>query len=679
MPHYPKTKKDSVIDGIHGDEVIDNYRWLEDGKNKEVQHWIQDQNNFTDANLSSNLVTTFSSELEEEFRNEIFSNYYPSNGKYFWTERKPEDDQPILYMKQGLEGNPQKIIDTNILMKQRGKTVSLDYWHPSPSGQYLAYGLSEGGTEIATMYILNLSTMENLEDEIPRARYSQVAWLPDESAFYYKRLPQIGEVPPSEENYHAKLYKHELGRSFKSDQMIFGEGRSKNDMYGFIISKNGKYLLVRVAQNWNTSEVFLVDTSTNRATEIVSNIDAVFTPYFAGNDIVLYTNYKAPFLRVIKASPENLPESLDEWKEIIPESQYKLDSVKITENSLIATYLVDVINKIHVYDFEGSKIQGLDIPPMSTTSCSLNSNESEVFVSISNFFSQKTMLYLENREANLKELRKAPAHIDDNDYVVKQEWVKSKDGVKVPIFIIHKKDLVLNGKNPTILNGYGCHGIVKNPYYLGGYKPWLQRGGIFALANIRGGGEFGEEWHRAGSLSKKQNTFDDFIACSEYLIEHKYTSSKQLGIVGGSNGGLMVGAVMTQRPDLYKAVVCKVPVLDLYRFHLFLIAERWVHEFGDPRKKEEFEWLKKWSPYHQIKEDTTYPNVFFTTSVNDKRVDPLHARKMTALMQSNNLESKVLLRTYFDVGHGPGRTVKQRVKDSAETLGFFAIELGLDI
>jgi prolyl oligopeptidase len=417
--------------------------------------------------------------------------------------------------------------------------------------------------------------------------------LPDESAFYYERLPQIEEVSSSEENYHAKIYKHELGNSFQSDQMIFGEGRPKNDMYGFKISKNGKYLLVRVAQNWNTSEVFLVDTHTNTITEIVSNIDAVFNPYFAGNDIVLYTDYKAPLLRVIKASPENLPESINEWQEIVPEIHYKLDSIQMTDNSLIATYLIDVVNKVHIYDLEGNKIQDLDTPPMSTTSCSANPNESELFVSVSNFFSQKTMFYLENRDANLKELRKAPAYINDNNYVVKQEWVTSKGGVKIPMFIIHKKDLDLNGKNPTILYGYGCHGIVKNPYYLGAYKPWIQRGGIFALANIRGGGEFGEEWHRAGSLDKKQNTFDDFIICSEYLIEHNYTNQRQLGIVGGSNGGLMVGAAMTQRPDLYKAVVCKVPVLDLYRFHLFLIAERWVHEFGDPRKKEEFEWLKK--------------------------------------------------------------------------------------
>lgn len=670
------TRKDDIVENIHEQEVHDPYRWLENAENPEVQDWISSHNMETDEILKQGLFNEFSQELVKNFKVVNFSNPIPVQGKYFYTERQPDEDQAVLYVKKGLYGEPVILFNPN--GKRDGNTVSISYWHESKTGKYVAYGISEGGDEMSTLYVKDTDSNTELSDVIPHCRYSSVRWLPDDTGFFYTRNARPGTVPVNEEHLHVKVYFHKLGVSSDNDELIFGENRPKDDMVGITLSTDGKYLGIEATTTWTENEIYIYDCNTKETKSIVAQIPAKFSISLLDSKVLLETNYKANNNRVLQSGYEEMYQHIDDWKELIPEREFLLQTLRITKSKILVEYLINSCSEVFVFDYSGKQIEKIQIPQYSSLAgISARRDEEEFFYGVDSFVFPKILYRYDPVLDVYTEYRKTDNPIVSEQYDVKQEWFQSKDGTKVPMFIVHKKGVELNSKNPTILNGYGGFGNNKTPSFARNWVPWLERNGIYVVANIRGGGEFGERWHKQGIKEYKQNSFDDFIAAGEYLISQKYTDSSHLGILGGSNGGLLVSAVGVQRPDLFKAVCALVPLTDMVRFPKFGIAVRWVHEYGNPEVKEDLEKILQWSPYHNVKKDVEYPNFYFITAEKDTRVDPLHARKMAASLGEVNKQNTVLISTEIEAGHGPGKPIVKIVESQAMVISFFSKTLDL--
>lgn len=677
--NQPITKKDEVIEEISGISVSDPYRWLEDSSNPEVIKWVNSQNEYLYESLKDKNFEIFSDELIKNFKVTNFSNPVSRDGRYFYSERKPDEDQYAIYMKVGLDGEPIKLIDPN--GKKADNTVTIDFWNPSHDGKYIAYGFSQGGDEMATLYVLDVDKKENTKEEIPRCRYSSVRWLRDDTGFFYTRNPREGEVPENEAHLHTKVYFHKIGDNVENDVLIFGQNRPKDDMVSLsMVSFDDKYLAIHASQKWTENDVYIYDLEKKEIRPLFVGIANKFYTMFAKDKVIIDTNFKANNYRLISVPISKIFSKIDDWQELIPEREYLLQTKGVTASKIVVSYLVNASSKVFIFDHSGNEIEELQLPEFSDFSgLSTNQDEEEFFYSLDSFTFPK-ITYRHNPANNADEVyRKTENPIKPDDYIVKQEWFKSKDGTKIPMFIFHKKDIKIDCSNPTILYGYGGFGSISSPAFMRNHVPWLERGGVFALANIRGNGEFGEDWHKQGIKENKQNSFDDFISAGEYLIENKYTNQNKLGILGGSNGGLLTSAVAVQRPDLFKAVCSRVPLTDMVRFPLFGIASRWVHEYGNPSIKEELKNILKWSPYHNVKVGVEYPSILFTTGQKDTRVDPLHARKMSAMFQSVNKINPIYIYTETEAGHGQGKPIKKIVESTALILSFFAGKLGLKV
>lgn len=556
--------------------------------------------------------------------------------------------------------------------------MTLDYWKPSRSGKYVAYGLSEGGDEMATIHVKDVEKNEDLPDTIVNCRHSSIRWLPDDSAFFYTCNPRKGTVPKGEEHLHTKVYLHRLGDDSDVDQLIFGEGRPKDDMINLSISIDGRYLGIEVRSTWTENDVYIYDRSTEIMRPIISGIPANFSVRFLNDKILMHTDYKANNYRLISTGLDDLYKPIDEWREFIGKRGSLLQSVNITKDRILVEYLVNACSEITAFDHDGLEVGKIPLPAFSSlSSISTNREESEFFYAVESFTFPVKIYHFDPSKGTGSIYRETDNPVDPSSYEVRQEWFVSKDETRVPMFVFYKKGIVQDGHNPLILYGYGGFGDNQKPGFMRNWVPWLERGGVFAIANIRGGGEFGERWHKDGIKKNKQNSFDDFIAAAEHLISMKYTDSAHLGILGGSNGGLLVTAVAIQRLDLFRAVCSRVPLTDMIRFQKFGMALRWIHEYGDPTVKEDFERIMTWSPYHNVKESVEYPHFLFTTADNDTRVNPLHARKMTAALQAANKENKVFLFTEMDAGHGSGKPISKIIDSQALTLSFFSQNLGL--
>ncbi len=669
-------KRQDIVDDICGIKVIDPYRWLENADDVEVKEWTELQNEKVSNELKNSSFELFSKELAGTFKVVNFSNPIPVNGKYFYTERQKDEDQAVLYFKNGLEGEPIKLFDPN--GKREGNTVTIDYWQESHTGKYVVYGISEGGDEMATLYIKNTETNEELSEKIKYCRYSSVQWLPDDSGFFYTKNPVPGTIPKGEEHLHTKVYLHVLGTDPDTDELIFGENRPKDDMISLTLSQDGKLLAIEVSQTWTENEIYMYNRESKETKILVSGVPAKFSITFLEDKVLLDTNYKANNYRVISTTYDNLYIPIDQWKEFISEKPFLLESTMATKNKILVEYLVNACSEVSVFDHNGNETGKIPLPQYSSLiSMSGRETEEEFFYSVSSFVFPVIIYRFDPVTSSYIEYRKTDNPINPEEYEVVQEWCVSKDNTRVPMFVFYKKNIVKDGTNPTILYGYGGFSSNQTPSFMRNWVPWIERGGIFAIANIRGGGEFGDTWHKDGIKEKKQNSFDDFAAAAESLIAMKYTSKEHLGILGGSNGGLLVSAVGIQHPDLCKAVCSRVPLTDMVRFPKFGMAVRWVHEYGNPEVKEDLERILTWSPYHNVKEGIKYPDFFFTTANKDTRVDPLHARKMAAMIQGVNENNKVLVFTEMEAGHGPGKPIIKLVESQALILSFFSERLGL--
>lgn len=665
------------MDETNNITIEDPYRWLEDPDNPKVKKWIEEHNKQIEQSLKTeDSFSVFSQELIKNFKVVNFSNPVPFNGRYFYTERQPDEDQHVLYVKDGLTGQPRELFNPN--GKKDDNTITIDYWVPSKTGKYLVYGLSEGGAEMATLYVKNVDLNQNLSDQIPNCRYSSIQWLPDDSGFFYTRNPKPGAVPAGEEHLHTKVYFHHLGDNPDNDKLIFGEGRPKDDMVRINLSPDGKYLAINVSQTWTENDIYLYERESAQIKPLVIGLPFKFSVRFLRDKILLVTNHQANNYRVLSATYDDLYKPIDQWDEFIPEQESLLDFLRVSKSKILVGYLVNVCSEVITFDHNGNKTGKIPLSRYSSfAGISARIEEEEFFYGVDSFVFPKIAYRYDPETSQYSEYRKTDNPINPEDYEVKQEWCVSKDGTKIPMFIVHKKGIELNSNNPTILYGYGGFNSNSSPMFMRNWVPWISRGGIFATANIRGGGEFGDSWHKAGIKDKKQNTFDDFIAAAEHLISQKYTDRNHLGILGGSNGGLLVSAVGVQRPDLFKAVCSRVPLTDMVRFPKFGIAVRWVHEYGNPEIEAELKNILTWSPYHNVKEGVKYPDFLFTTADKDTRVDPLHARKMAARLIDANKKNEVFVLTEIEAGHGPGKPIAKIVESQAVILAFFACELNL--
>jgi prolyl oligopeptidase len=584
----------------------------------------------------------------------------------------------VLYVRQGLNSADRVLADPNTLVSDG--TISLDWFYPSLDGKYVAYGTSPSGSEISTLHVIETETGKPLPDVIERTRTASVAWMPDNSGFYYTRYPKPGEAPAGQEMYNRHVFYHALGSEPAKDPLIFGKGRDGKDWPNLAISDDGKWLLIQVEQGWTKNELFLKNTTNDSApVRLTTGKEFLYSGDIFGDNIYIRTNEDAPRYRVFKA-PISSP-GREHWKEIIPQGQAVLSSADVVGGNIFTHYQQDATSRLKVFSADGKFLHDIPLPGIgSLEDLSGQHNSHEAFFVYQSFTQPMTAFRYDIKSGKVSLFARVKAPVDASRYESKQIFYHSKDGTRVPMFIVHKKGLALDEHNPLLLIGYGGFNVTVSPRFLPGYYLWLEHGGVYAVANLRGGSEYGEDWHRAGMLDKKQNVFDDFIAAGEYLIAQKYTDKNHLAILGGSNGGLLMGAAFTQRPDLFRAVICQAPLLDMLRYQNFQIGKLWIPEYGSSDDPKQFEWLYAYSPYHHVKKGTVYPAVLFMTADSDTRVDPMHAKKMTALMQTeaaNGPHRPILLRIEPKAGHGFGTPISKLIEEYTDIYSFLFWQLGV--
>jgi prolyl oligopeptidase len=667
------------VETIHGVEVPDPYRWLEDGESAEVRAWTAAQNVHTRAHLEARPGRQATRErLARLLAIGTLGTPVGRGERVFHTRREAGQDQPVLYVRTGSQGADRALVDPNTTGPDR--TATIDWWYPSEDGALVAYGMSTSGDEKSTLRIVRSDTGEHLPDVIPHTRYCSLAWLPDGSGFYYTRYPAPGEVPAGEENYNRHVYLHRLGDDPARDPKIYGQQRDPREMIEISISPEGRWLVLTVHEGWSRSDLYAMDLKTEERplVTVAEGIDALFGGQAIGDTLYLLTNHEAPRYRLFAVDLRR-PQR-ERWRALIPQKEAVLSQAVVAGGRIVAHYLQDAASRIVVHDLDGRPVRDVPLPALGTVETVTGRHDgTDAFWGFSSFTVPPAVYRYDVRTGSVERWRQVASDVDLSGVEVRQVFYPSRDGTRVSMFLVHRKGLKRDGRNPTILFGYGGFNVSETPVFSRATVLWLERGGVYALANLRGGGEYGEGWHRAGMRDRKQNVFDDFLAAAEWLIKKKYTRSERLAIYGGSNGGLLVGAAMTQRPDLFRAVVCAVPLLDMVRYHHFRIAKLWVPEYGSAEKPDEFRWLHAYSPYHRVRDGLRYPAVLLTTAESDSRVDPMHARKMAALLQAATASGRpVLLRTETRAGHGAGKPVSKLIDEATDTWTFLAWQLGME-
>jgi prolyl oligopeptidase len=692
----PKAKVAPVEDTVQGHKIVDPYRYLENPDDPDTKLYVEQELSYTRSILDPlpgrDKINARLSQLLE-----IGTVGVPQMGGkyYFHTRREGGQNQPVLYVREGLNGafnnEDRVLLDVNQLAADG--TIALDWWYASEDGKYVAYGTSPSGSEISTLRVIETASGKLLPDSIERTRAASLAWKHDNSGFFYTRYPKKGEVPEGQEVYNRHVFYHALGTDSAKDPLIFGEGRNPEWWPDVTLSEDGRWLLIDEGQGWTKTEMFLKDlTSKDPPLEITTGKDFLYGADFSAGKLYITTNEDAPHYRVFVADATNAKR--ENWKEIIPQSDAVLQNASVTGGKLLAEYEHNATSELKLFGLDGKKLADIPLPAIGTVfSVSGRYDRDEIFFGFQSFTVPPSIYRADLTKIDLAKVDMtgvqsalwakvdAPS-IDPSAYDVQQVWYTSKDGTKVPMFVVSRKGIEKNGKNPTLLTGYGGFNISETPAFSRSMYLWMEHGGIYAVANLRGGAEFGEDWHRAGMLDKKQNVFDDFIAAGEFLIAQKYTDKDHLAIQGGSNGGLLMGAMITQRPDLFRAVVCQVPLLDMLRYQNFQIAKLWIPEYGSADDAKQFEWLYAYSPYHHVKAGQEYPAILFTTGDTDTRVDPMHAKKMAALMQAEakngaSKDKPILLRIETKAGHGQGKPVTKQIEESTDMYSFLFWQLGV--
>jgi prolyl oligopeptidase len=664
----PKSAVHEVKETIQGVEIVDPYRWLEDQDSPQTRSWIDEQNAYTDSLLGRIPGRdALRQKVSALLKIEAMSAPAVRNGRYFFSRRLADQDQSLLYVRRGLNGKDEVLVDPLALSPEHTITVGLNSL--SEDGSLIIYSLRQGGEDEVVPHLFDVDAHKDLADKFPRARYLGISILPDKSGVYLTR--QTPEGP--------RVYLHKIG-SADADTEVFGKGYGPEKIISSFVSEDGHYLVIHVSYGAaaRKTEVYVQDLKAKGPVmPIVNDVDAAFFGDVAGDKMYLETNWKAPKWRILQVDLKN--PARDQWREFLPESDATLGNVSLVGGKITVSLTQNVVTRVKVLDAAGKLVREIQSPTLGSLS-GLNGrwDSNEAFYSFNSFHVPPTTYRYDVSTGQQTVWFQSNVPVQTDLYEVKQVWYPSKDGTKIPMFVAQAKGLKLDGSHPTLLTGYGGFNLDSTPTFNAFAAAWIASGGVWALANLRGGGEFGEAWHHAGMLDKKQNVFDDFIAAAEWLVKNKYTSPEHLAIRGRSNGGLLMGAAFTQRPDLFAAVSCGYPLLDMVRYHKFLVAGYWVPEYGSSDNPDQFKYIYAYSPYQHVKAGTKYPAILFITGDSDTRVAPLHARKMAALMQASTGSDKpVVLHYDTKAGHSGGTPVSKEIDNVTDELNFLMWQVGM--
>jgi prolyl oligopeptidase len=679
---YPTSVQGTQVDDYHGTKVADPYRWLENPDSPETQRWIVDQNKLTMGFLDKIPDRDrIKARLTQLWDYEKYGTPFKQGDRYFYSKNNGLQNQNVLYTLKSLNDTPRVLLDPNAL-SQDG-TVALSGIAISEDGKRLAYGLSTSGSDWQEWKVRDVETGQDLTDLVKWVKFSTASWTHDGKGFFYSRYDEPQAKSKLEDvNYFQKLYYHRLGTPQSDDVLIYERPDQKEWGFGGDVTDDGHYLIISVWLGTDPRNLVFYKDLSNPTAPVVELIKTFEAQYdFVDNDASRFwfrTDLNSPRGRLIaiditKPTP-------DQWQELIPQASETLQGVGVLNQQFVATYLKDARSQVKIFDLMGKLVREVELPGIGSVGGFGGKREDrETFYSFTSFTTPTTIYRYDMATGNSTLFRQPEVDFKPQDYTIKQIFYRSKDGTQVPMFIVHKKEIQLDGSNPTYLYGYGGFGVPLTPSFSVSLLVWLEMGGVYAVPNLRGGGEYGEDWHQAGMKLKKQNVFDDFIAAAEWLITKGYTSPAKLAIGGGSNGGLLVGACMTQRPDLFGAAMPAVGVMDMLRFHKFTIGWAWISEYGSPENAEEFKVLYGYSPLHNLKSDTAYPATLITTADHDDRVVPAHSFKFAAALQAAHKgASPVLIRIETKAGHGAGKPTTKIIEEASDRWAFLVKTLNVN-
>jgi len=687
---YPETRRQERVIEKFGHRVPDPYRWLEDGEDAEVREWMEKQDELTRTYLEDlSERETLKSRFEELFYVEEISAPKPRGEFLFYKRRAPQQEKDVFYWRRRGSEEEHVLLDPNEMGGEE-TNVSVDRVFPSRDGTYVAYKVRENNADASTLHVMETVSGDRREvDTIPNTKYAQPSWRPDNEGFYYTYLPKGPDISVDQRPGYAEIRYHELGRSYEQDPVVRPKTGDPTTFQYVRVSADGEWLIHDIHHGWNSTDVYLKRRGAEKAEwqTLTEGTEASYQVDVWEGEVVIQTDKRASNRRVMRLPVDAIDEAelseereTDVWKTVVPERDGAvLEETRIIGGHLVLNYLDRATSRVRIHEMDGSHVRDLELPELGTVSSVQGEpDRSDIFYEYQSF-TRPPQAWRSSVSEPQRELWgeiEVPAELDD--ITVEQVTYRSKDGTEITMFVVHKKGLERTGDHPAMLTGYGGFNISIKPSFRRSLLPWLEAGGVFAVPNLRGGGAYGESWHEAGMRANKQNVFDDFIAAAEYLVDEGYTRSERLAIRGGSNGGLLVGAAMTQRPDLFGAVVCAVPLLDMLRYHLVGSGRTWMEEYGDPDKQKAFEYLLEYSPYHNVEAGTDYPPLLLMSADSDDRVAPMHARKFAAAVQhADSGGEPTLLRVEREAGHTGADMVKKWIERETAVWSFVAEQAGV--
>ncbi|HUV29763.1 MAG TPA: prolyl oligopeptidase family serine peptidase [Acidobacteriota bacterium] len=665
---YPPTHVEVVTDTLHGRAVEDPYRWLEDQRSSQTRDWIAGQNQFTRSVLDTlEGRDRLRRRFDELLRVDRVDVPTVAGDRYFYGRRNADQDLFTICMRRGLDGQEQVLVDPDTMSDDHSLSVSI--LDVSPDGQLLAYGVRSGGEDQVIVRVLDVENRRDLPDVLARGSYyGGVAFTSDLSGLYYGRSESVG----------PRVYYHEMGTDPAEDSVVFGDGYGPDKIVEVAPSHDRSYLLMTVFHGSaaTRTEVYFKNLAQDGPVRpLVTDIEARFRPVAVGRHCYLLSNWEAPNGRILRVDLEHGEQA--NWREVVPAGEGVIEDFSLVGGKLCLNYVEQISSHLRLFDTAGTFLTDIALPETGSSGALRGTWDGpDLLFRFSSFVRPRTIYRYNLASGDRDVWFSRGGGPESGRYDVKQVWYSSVDGTRLPMFVVHRSGLALDGSNPVLMTGYGGFNHSMTPWFSPTGLVWAEHGGVYVVTNLRGGGEFGETWHRAGMFESKQNTFDDFTAAAEWLMHNGYTSADRLAISGGSNGGLLVGAALTQRPELFKAVLCTYPLLDMIRYHMFLVARFWTSEYGSSENADQFSYLMAYSPYHNVRAGTDYPAVLFVTGDADTRVDPCHARKMTALLQSATAASDPVLLLYdTQAGHSEGRPVGRTVENLVDEVSFLFWQL----
>lgn len=676
---YPETVKDNTVDVYFGETVADPYRWLENDTSAETAAWVKAQNEVTFHYLSQLPAREMlKRRLTELADYEKYGSPFKKHGKYYFFKNDGLQNQSVLYVQKTLESEPEVLLDPNKLSDDG--TVALGGISFSNNGKYMAYTISRSGSDWQEIYVMDPATGELLEDHILWAKFTGASWQGD--GFYYSAYdaPAAGKEY-SNVNENHKIYYHKIGDPQAKDRLVYQNAAYPKRFYSAEVSENEKALFIYESGAGLGNALYMKDLTRRNApiVKIADDMDYSYSPLDVSEDRILFvTNYGAPKYKITEAKLSS--PALKNWKDLIPETDAVLATAEIIGGKLVVTYEKDASHHAYVHEMDGKLLHEVKLPALGSVGFSGNKDDDEAFYTFSSFTFPASIYRYNVADNTFESYRTPDVKFNPEDYITEQVFFASKDGTEIPMFLTYRKDLKKDGKNPVLLYGYGGFSISLNPGFSTMRLPFMENGGIYAQVNLRGGGEYGEEWHIAGTKMQKQHVFDDFISAAEYLVREKYTNPQKIAIMGGSNGGLLVGACLNQRPDLFKVAIPQVGVMDMLRYHKFTIGWNWASDYGTSEdSREMFEYLKSYSPLHTLRPGTAYPATLVTTADHDDRVVPAHSFKYAAALQAaNGGANPTLIRIESKAGHGAGKPMSKIIEEYADIYAFMMYHLGME-